>query len=73
MQHACADRHLQIALTGAGRAIVAWDEIVSGVRRAATVALRVGDTGTATFETPRLLAADAAAASSVILVQQLPR
>lgn len=47
--------HPQIVLTGSGQAIVAWDEILNGVRRAGTVALQVDAAGRASFAQPRLL------------------
>ena len=50
--------HPQIAIDGAGRIVVAWDEVVDGVRRAAAVTAVSSGPGLA-FGTPRWLAANA--------------
>ncbi len=50
--------HPQIALEADGRLVIAWDEIVGGVRRAATVGARAAGNGTLTFDRPRTLSTD---------------
>lgn len=57
--------HPQIALASDGRVIVAWDEIVSGVRRAATVSARLTGT-TLTFSRPQMLATDLPSAYPIL-------
>jgi hypothetical protein len=48
--------HPQIAIDGAGRAFIAWDEMQAGVRTAAMVTATEGATGALTFDTPVALA-----------------
>ncbi len=51
--------HPQITVSGDGRLAVAWDEVVSGVRRALVQHITVDRRGRATFGTPTDLGADA--------------
>lgn len=60
--------HPQIVLKANGEAVVAWDEIVSGVRRAATVPFRIAANGTATFGTPAALTTAAPSAYPMLVM-----
>jgi hypothetical protein len=44
--------HPQIALTADGRVVIAWDESLDGVRRAAVSVMSNGNGGGAAFSTP---------------------
>jgi len=58
--------HPQIALAADGRLVFAWDEIVGGVRRAATIHARTSTTGTLTFDRPQMLSTDLPSAYPIL-------
>ncbi len=58
--------HPQIALASDGRLVIAWDELVGGVRRAATIGARTGANGTLTFDRPQMLSTDLPSAYPIL-------
>jgi hypothetical protein len=48
--------HPQVAVDGRGRVVIAWDEVIAGVRRAAFVPVTAGASTPATFGTPTVIA-----------------
>lgn len=60
--------HPQIVLTSAGQPVIAWDEIVNGVRRAATVSARVTSAGAIAFDVPQMLSNDRPSAYPILAI-----
>jgi hypothetical protein len=58
--------HPQIALTSTGQPVIAWDEIVGGVRRAATISTRLDSNGALSFDRPQTLSTDLASAYPIL-------
>ena len=53
--------HPQIAIDGSGKVVIAWDEVIDGVRQAAAAAATPGADGTVRFDPPRRLGTGSAA------------